>query len=344
MLALRAVLALVVIFGLGLSMQASGATAVPPAASTAGPPLATLQKQAATGDPAAEVALGHRLMQGQSRADKVAAVKWYRKAAAQGNPDGQWSLGLAYVRGFGVPHDATTGFDWMRKSLAAGPADNMMIYGMLLATYGHDPQKGFEWVHKSAEAGSVQGMIFWALLELHGDKKGIPQNKADARRWLLKAAQLGDTNAQTMMGQFDIRGKFGTPDVDAGLDWLEKAAQQGYPRAQGLLGVFLVSGEANVPKDPAAGLPWAEKAAAKHNVYGYYALGLAYQYGLGGKPVDPAKAWFNFAAAQRVDTGHSLDKVAVHLSEVGGKLSTNQLDELQAEVSKVPLPKKNHQS
>lgn len=340
----RVFLPIVLLLGAAPWIPASATSPPAAATSTTAPPLATLQQQAATGDAAAEVTLGQRLMQSEDPVDKTQAVSWFRKAAAQGNTDAEWLLGSAYFGGTGVTRDRSTGMDWMRKSLPGGPADHMWAYGMMDMMYGAGFADGAKWIQRSAEAGSTKGMVFWAMLEFHGGQSGVVQNKADAERWLRKSASLGNLDAQTMLGQFDIRGAFGTPDVDAGLQWLTKAANQGSSRAQGLLGAFLISGEAHVPKNPAAGVRWAQKAAAKHNVYGYYALGLAYQQGLGGEPADPAKAWYNFAAAQRLDVKHALDHVAVHLSEVGGKLSAEQLDELQTEVSKIPLPKKNDQT
>ena len=47
--------------------------------------------------------LGTRQDLGRSIAQNyVEAVKWYRKAAGQGNPDAQYDLGVCYYRGQGV--------------------------------------------------------------------------------------------------------------------------------------------------------------------------------------------------------------------------------------------------
>ena len=40
------------------------------------------------------------------------SVKWYRKAAEQGNGYAQSSLGEMYGEGEGVPKDAVTGYAW----------------------------------------------------------------------------------------------------------------------------------------------------------------------------------------------------------------------------------------
>ena len=49
--------------------------------------------------------------------DYLVAATWYRKAADQGNPGGQYNVGALYERGNGVPHDYVQALKWY--SLAA---------------------------------------------------------------------------------------------------------------------------------------------------------------------------------------------------------------------------------
>lgn len=48
------------------------------------------------------------------------AVKWYRKAAEQGDADAQFSLALCYEKGKGVKKDIPTAISWYEKSAAQG--------------------------------------------------------------------------------------------------------------------------------------------------------------------------------------------------------------------------------
>ena len=48
--------------------------------------------------------------------NKEEAVKWYRKAAEQGDADAQNSLGYYYERGEGVAKDLGKAIEWYRKS------------------------------------------------------------------------------------------------------------------------------------------------------------------------------------------------------------------------------------
>jgi TPR repeat protein len=46
---------------------------------------------------------------------------WYRRAAEQGDSLAQYSLGLLYDKGFGVPRDVIEAGKWLNLSTAASP-------------------------------------------------------------------------------------------------------------------------------------------------------------------------------------------------------------------------------
>jgi hypothetical protein len=48
----------------------------------------------------------------------VEATKWYEKAAAQGDADAQFSLGLMYAIGDGVPQDDVRAYMWWSLAVA----------------------------------------------------------------------------------------------------------------------------------------------------------------------------------------------------------------------------------
>lgn len=341
--------------GACLWVQASATTPTPPPAATTAPPFAALQKQAATGNAKAEMALGKRLIKSKSPADKIEAVALFRKAAAKGNADAEWRLGLLYAFGdpaVGVTRDVPTGLKWMRKGLSNGSAHNMGIYGYMLAVTGFktgDKQKmqdGVEWIRRGAKGGSVQSMNILGSLLLTG-MLDVPPDKAAAKYWLLKSAKLGNALSQEALGIAYLVGGFGKPDVGAGLHWLRAAAGQGSVAAEGTLAMVLITGKLEkiqIPKNPQEGVQWAHKAMAKHDAVGYYAMGNAYQYGEGA-PMNPAKAWYNYAVAKRLDTTHQIATAHIdeHLSEVATTLSATQLGELGAEASKIPIPTKKQQ-
>ena len=53
--------------------------------------------------------------------DYSEAAMWYRRAAEQGDSRAQYSLGLLYDRGQGVPQDIIEASKWLNLSTAAAP-------------------------------------------------------------------------------------------------------------------------------------------------------------------------------------------------------------------------------
>ena len=64
--------------------------------------------------------------------DHAQAIKWYRKAAEQGDDEAQFELGWAYADGNNVPQDFIRAYMWF--SLAAAHEDD---------TYAEDYADGF---------------------------------------------------------------------------------------------------------------------------------------------------------------------------------------------------------
>jgi len=52
--------------------------------------------------------------------DEVEAVKWWHKAADQGNIDAQFNLGIAYSRGDGVAKNESESIKWYRRAADQG--------------------------------------------------------------------------------------------------------------------------------------------------------------------------------------------------------------------------------
>jgi uncharacterized protein len=55
--------------------------------------------------------------------DSAEALRWYRKAADQGNAEAQTNLGTCYVKGDGVPQDYVLAHMWLSLAAAQGNAD-----------------------------------------------------------------------------------------------------------------------------------------------------------------------------------------------------------------------------
>lgn len=58
------------------------------------------------------------------------AVRWFRKAAEQGSPEGQYNLGLMYRQGLGVQRNEREAEKWLRLAAAQGYAAALQALGM----------------------------------------------------------------------------------------------------------------------------------------------------------------------------------------------------------------------
>lgn len=134
-------------------------------------PIQQLHKQAEKGDAEAQFSLGLLYDRGRGvPKDKSEALRWYRLAATQGDMFAESALGDNYWEGTGVPKDDTEAVRWWR--LAAG--------------------KGF------APAQHSLGKI------LSGGGQGVPSDKIHAYMWLMLSASQGNEEASR---QGDILSK-----------------------------------------------------------------------------------------------------------------------------------------
>ena len=68
--------------------------------------------------------------------DIVESIKWYRKAAEHGNTNAQYSLGARYFKGEGLPQDYVMGYAWLELAARHGhySAPNYRdLVGMILS-------------------------------------------------------------------------------------------------------------------------------------------------------------------------------------------------------------------
>ena len=86
------------------------------------------RKAAEQGDEVAQFNLGemYRLGNGVTQ-DYAEAVKWYRKAAEQGDADAQFNLGAMYDNGKGVLQDTIAAHMWFNIAAANGWQDAAIL-------------------------------------------------------------------------------------------------------------------------------------------------------------------------------------------------------------------------
>ena len=133
--------------------------------------LKLTRKRAEGGEVEAQVELGMLYCFGNLasvgvKQDKAQAVKWFQKAAEQGNASGQLMLGSCYAGGIGVKKNVPEAIKWIRKAAE----------------------------QDLAEAQSVLGQCY-----LTGD--GVPHDEAEAKKWLQKASDHGHKSAKQLLDE-----------------------------------------------------------------------------------------------------------------------------------------------
>ena len=123
--------------------------------------ITQLRHDADAGNATAQIELAQAYHDGAMNLKKSDedAVKWFRKAAEQGNLEGQFNLGIAYYHGFGVKKDLTEAVTWFRKAAEQGYGDAQYI---LAAAY----QNGIGGMPKDI----VQADLWLGLAEAQGNK------------------------------------------------------------------------------------------------------------------------------------------------------------------------------
>jgi len=112
------------------------------------------------------------------------AVKWWRKAALQGNPIAQYNLGLMYGAGLGVSKDYDEAFRWYRRAALQGDAKAQYELGVMWAN-GHGVPKDYGvaiwWYRKAAQHGNAKAQ--YNLGALYGAGLGINKDVRMAFKW-----------------------------------------------------------------------------------------------------------------------------------------------------------------
>ena len=210
----------------------------------------------------------------------VEAWRVHGLAAAQGDSDAQYPLGVMHADGRGGPKNE---------------AEARLLYG-LAAANGH---------------GDAQH----SLGVMHAVGRGGAKNEAEARRLLGLAAARGHAGAQYSLGVMHADGHGGPKNEAEARRLYGLAAAQGHAAAQYHLAVMLVQGRGG-PKDEAEARLLLGLAAVQGDPHAQYSLGNIHSLGLGGpKDEVEARRLLGLAAAQ----GHAAAQYDLGILHADGR-------------------------
>ena len=134
-------------------------------------------------DAAAQVKLGNRYSEGKWVAqDDEEAAKWFRKAAIQGNPEGQYHLALCYSSGYGMPKNDALAAEWYQKAANQGHSGAQYRLGLCYDLHEGVPKDlvmAYMWLNLAAASGD---------LSARNSREAIARRMTDAQ--IAKAQQM----------------------------------------------------------------------------------------------------------------------------------------------------------
>jgi uncharacterized protein len=244
--------------------------------------LPFLRRAAASGDADSQFALGLRLETADGvRRNCKEALRWYRQAAQHGEELAWLYLGHAYRHGRGVRQSWPRALRCYRRAAAKGQSD------------------AFAW-----------------LLEYHDGHCGAPRNARVVAAWLRRAEAAASRGADVHRFLDDWYGYGFVDDPDKAIDprravrWVRKGAAKDDPSCLMRLGIHLFDGT-GVKQDRERGLALYRRAAALGNARASYLLGRCYAEGEGvRRDRRRARRWFERAAkAGEADARRALAKL-----------------------------------
>lgn len=178
------------------------------------------------------------------------AMFWLLKAALLEHPEAMSVMGKRYFYGSGVPQSPLAAAYFLIGAADQGHVDAMAEASECLRLglgTKKDQKKALRFAKISAESGSIQGMKSLAAVYSSGDDE-IADLELSAS-WYLKAAQRGDSEAMTEIGQRFWDGAGIPRDRMAGIYWLNKSGSFDDSIVKFIGAVVAVSGAAIVLSD-----------------------------------------------------------------------------------------------
>lgn len=165
------------------------------------------------------------------------ALVYYRKAAAQGHVKAQSALGDCYRYGYGTEVDKKEAAHWYEQAANQGDAKARCQLGKMLLE-GNGVKKDVARAAVLIEQAAGQGLpeAMGDLADLYADGNGKVKDESKAIALYQQAAGLGDVRSMFMVGSSYYIGKYGLPvDKAKAREWLQKSADLGFEYSKKIL-------------------------------------------------------------------------------------------------------------
>lgn len=238
------------------------------------------------------------------------AVTYCQAAAEREDAFAQYTMGVLYSAGLGVPRDARQADAYFSNAAAQDYPQAQLALAHSSARAGH-AARAVEWYRRAAKGGNADALFALGLKYCNGD--GVEQNRAECENLLKKAAARGNAAAADVYGVMRFKRT-------QSAEWLKTAYSSGTAYAQYLVGELYYSGD-GVKKNAAQAAKWFRKAAGKGEARAQCSLAALYFNGEGVvKDYAEAARWFEKAARQG-DTAAQLSLARMYLRGAGVRRS-----------------------
>src|ERR1017187_6062945 len=148
--------------------------------------------------------------------DYAEAVRWFRKAAEQGNPHGQSGLGIMYAGGKGVAQDYAEAVRWFRKAAEQGDSQGQSNLGAMYSNgegVARNYIEAYKWNSLAASQGDELARKNLQMEEMRMTPEQVAEAQRLAREFRPQNPSDSDKNATALQPTSSGAGVFITDDV-----------------------------------------------------------------------------------------------------------------------------------
>ena len=212
---------------------------------------------------------------------------YYMEAAMKEDVAGQANIASLYMKGNGTEKNEEEAIKWYKKAAEQGDYHSEYAIGQYYECEGNDIKLAIEWYRKAAEQGYVD--VQMKMKNCYENGEGLEKDLTQAFEWAEKAAIQGNIKAQCYLGKCYKEGVGVKADKDKAIEWYEKAAEQGDAEAQCEVGksydiwasddrILFRKYENTKEENDEKALPWYKKAAEQGYAEAQYRYGIIYCY------------------------------------------------------------------
>jgi len=210
--------------------------------------------------------------------DMDLSIDEVNELANQGDPDGLYALGMAYLFGWDIEADE---------------------------------KLGYEYLEKAVDKGQTEAMTLLVRMFMQGEYEGIDSIKA--AQLSIKAASDGIPDAQMYAGLAYMDGISIDQDYKEAARLFRLSANQGNDEARTNLAYLFQEG-LGVEKDLPKSFKMYRTAAKNGNINAMFHLGICYEFGI-GTDTDLAKAAESYRKGVESGDGYAAERLGYLVSE-----------------------------